>query len=182
VKRNLDLLSVVRAANPDAFIIYKPHPDVDAGHRNGSVSDQAALRYANCVLREVSSAAAVVAVDEVHTITSLCGFEALLRGRRVVVYGRPFYAGWGLTVDLVQMPRRRRLLSLEELVAGTLILYPRYVDPVTGLPCGPELIAERLSRPGLWRPGMLILMRRLQGLISRQLQSNNMLSVGFRGR
>ena len=37
VRSNLDLLVAVRAANPDAFIIYKPHPDVVAGHRVGAV-------------------------------------------------------------------------------------------------------------------------------------------------
>ena len=37
-------------------------------------------------------------VDEVHTLTSLTGFEALLRGIEVHAYGGPFYAGWGLTM------------------------------------------------------------------------------------
>ena len=101
-------------------------------------------------------------VDELHTMTSLAGFEALLRGRRVVVYGRPFYAGWGLTTDMSSFDRGRRL-SLAQLVAGTLILYPRYLDPLTRLPCGPEIIIDRLDRPELWRPGPLVLARRLQG-------------------
>ena len=46
-----------------------------------------------------STAALLGEIDELHTLTSLAGFEALLRGRRVVVYGRPWYAGWGLTDD-----------------------------------------------------------------------------------
>jgi capsular polysaccharide export protein len=100
-------------------------------------------------------------------VTSLAGFEALLRRRRVVVYGRPFYAGWGLTTDLAELDRGRRL-TLEELVAGALILYPRYLDPVTRLPCGPELIIERLADPELWRPGFLVAARRLQGLLTRR--------------
>ncbi|HJZ17667.1 MAG TPA: hypothetical protein VJ251_19865, partial [Stellaceae bacterium] len=95
------------------------------------------------------------------------GFEALLRGRRVVVYGRPFYAGWGLTSDLTGIDRGRRL-TLEELVAGALILYPRYLDPVTRLPCKPELVIERLASPELWRPGLLVAARRLQGLLVRR--------------
>jgi capsular polysaccharide export protein len=75
----------------------------------------------------------------------LSGFEALLRGRRVVTHGRPFYAGWGLTEDRDPPPRRGRRLSLDELVAAALILYPRYRDPVTGLPCPPEVLLERLA-------------------------------------
>jgi capsular polysaccharide export protein len=59
-------------------------------------------------------------------------------------------------------------LSLEELVAGALILYPRYLDPVTRLPCGPEIVIERLDSPELWKPGLLIVARRLQGLLSRR--------------
>ena len=84
-------------------------------------------------------------VDEVHCLSSLSGFEALLRGRRVVTHGRPFYAGWGLTEDRDPPPRRGRRLPLDALVAAALILYPRYRDPVTGLPCPPEVLLERLA-------------------------------------
>ena len=67
-----------------------------------------------------------------------------------------------------QNPARRRL-SLAQLVAGTLILYPRYLDPLTQLPCGPEVVIDRLDDPELWRPGPLVLARRLQGLLARRL-------------
>jgi capsular polysaccharide export protein len=164
---NLDLLARVRTANPDAFILYKPHPDVEAGHRQGKIADGVATNFADIVIRDVSTAAVLGEIDELHTLTSLAGFEALLRGRRVVVYGRPFYAGWGLTLDLTEIERTRRL-TLEELVAGALILYPRYLDPVTRLPCKPELVIERLANQELWRPGLLVTARRLQGLLVRR--------------
>ena len=167
VNGNLDLLARVRAANPGAFILYKPHPDVEAGHRKGRIPDAAARNFADIVIHGISTAALLSEIDELHTLTSLAGFEALLRGRRVVVYGRPFYAGWGLTTDLAQIDRGRRL-TLEELVAGALILYPRYLDPVTRLPCGPEIIVERLANPELWRPGLLVAARRLQGVLARR--------------
>ena len=169
ITRNLALLERVREAHPDAFIVYKPHPDVDAGHRRGAIPDDVAARLADRVLRGISTVALLPAVDEIHTLTSLVGFEALLRGRAVVVYGQPFYAGWGLTDDRARLPRRRRTLSLEQLVAGTLILYPRYLDPVTRLPCGPEIIIDRLSDPTLWRAGPLVTVRRLQGAVMRRL-------------
>jgi capsular polysaccharide export protein len=169
IYRNIDLLRRVRALNPDAFIIYKPHPDVDAGHRLGAIPDDEALSLADRIIRGVSTAAVIPAVDEIHTLTSLTGFEALIRRRKVVVYGQPFYAGWGLTADMAPMARRTRKLSLEELIAGTLVLYARYFDPATRLPCGPEILIERLSHPELWRPGVLVVLRRLQGEVMRRL-------------
>jgi capsular polysaccharide export protein len=168
IRTNLALLERVRAANPDAFILYKPHPDVVAGHRKGAVPEALARRFAGAIVQDVSTAALLAGIDEVHTMTSLAGFEALLRRRQVTVYGRPFYAGWGLTTDMLPIDRGRRL-TLEELVAGALILYPRYLDPVTRLPCGPEVIVERLDQPELWRPGLLVLARRLQGTLARRL-------------
>lgn len=163
VRGNLDLLRRVRQGNPDAFIVYRPHPDVDAGHRAGAMPDEAALAVADRIGRGGSITSLIDAVDEVHTLTSLAGFEALLRGRRVVTYGQPFYAGWGLTTDLAPVARRTRRLAVEELAAAALILYPRYIDPLTRLPCGPEVLVDRLAMADLWRPTLLMRLRRLQG-------------------
>ena len=145
LRTNLDLLRAVRRENPDALLLYKPHPDVDAGMRRGTVPPDEAGRLADRVLPGVPIAPLYALVDEVHCLSSLSGFEALLRGRRVVTHGRPFYAGWGLTEDRDPPPRRGRRLSLDALVAGALILYPRYRDPVSGLPCPPEVLLERLA-------------------------------------
>jgi capsular polysaccharide export protein len=172
IKGNLELLRQVRAAAPDAFIVYRPHPDVDAGHRRGAVPDDVILRFADRICRGGAMAPLIGAVDEVHTLTSLAGFEALLRGRRVVTYGQPFYAGWTLTEDRAPVPRRGRSLSVEELAAGTLLLYPRYVDPLTRLPCGPEVLIDRLADQALWQPTLLMRLRRLQGHVRRRLNAD----------
>jgi capsular polysaccharide export protein len=169
VRTNLALLAEVRRANPDAFVVYKPHPDVLAGHRKGAIAGSQALEFADLIVESGSLVALIAQIHEVHTMTSLAGFEALLRGRRVVVYGRPFYAGWGLTDDHPPFARGRRL-GLVELVAGALILYPRYLDPLTRLPCGPEIIIERLQQPAMWRPGPVVAARRLQGFALRRLR------------
>lgn len=143
---NLAFLQRVRALEPDAEIWFRPHPDVDAGHRKGAVPDGEVLGFADRIVREPSMAALLDVVDAVHVITSLTGFEALMRGREVVCHGTPFYAGWGLTRDLGAVPERRgRQLLLDELVAGVLILYPRYLDPVTALPCPPETLIARMA-------------------------------------
>jgi capsular polysaccharide export protein len=133
VNGNLTLLRAARQAHPDAFLVYKPHPDVSSGNRAGRLAHRAARAYADHIETEVSVLACIAASDVVHTMTSLAGFDALLRGKRVVVYGQPFYAGWGLTEDVmsngVALARRRRRLSLDELVAGVLLRYPIYWDP-----------------------------------------------------
>ena len=163
VRRNLDLLRAAREAAPDAVILYKPHPDVVAGYRRGAVDPAAARALADAVLPAAPMAPLLALVDEVHTMTSLTGFEALLRGKRVTCWGQPFYAGWGLTEDRAPLPRRRRPLTLMQLVAGTLILFPRYIDPVTELPCSAETLLERLTTPSAWKGGPAAALRRLQG-------------------
>ena len=144
VRSNLELLRRVRARWPDAEIVFKPHPDVVAGYRAGAVPLAEAMRHADRVIDDVSISALLACVDRVETMTSLTGFEALLRGLSVTTHGLPFYAGWGLTEDLLACPRRDRRLTLDELVAVALILYPCYVDPVTGQPCAVETVVERM--------------------------------------
>jgi capsular polysaccharide export protein len=163
VRSNLDLLRAVRAANPDAFIAFKPHPDIEAGYRRGAIPAAEARKLADIVLYRMPIGPLFAQFDEVHTITSLAGFEALLRGCRVTCWGQPFYAGWGLTEDRAPIPRRRRRLTLDELVAGALILYPRYVDPVTELPCTPETLLDRLDAPAARQAGLVAWLRRWQG-------------------
>lgn len=168
VTTNLDLLRKVRSSNPEAYIIYKPHPDVEAGHRSGSIPDELCLTLAQDIARTSSISSLIDLVDEVHVNTSLAGFEALLRGKKVTTYGVPFYAGWGLTRDLGSIPRRRAARrTLDDLVAATLLLYPRYLDPVTGLPCPPEILVRRLSEGVGRKGGPVIQLRRLQGRVNR---------------
>ncbi|MBS8227257.1 capsular polysaccharide biosynthesis protein [Vannielia litorea] len=152
ISTNLKLLEEVRAFNPEALILYKPHPDVEAGLREGKVARPEKL--ADLVLTHTDPAALIERVDEVWTMTSGLGFEALLRGVKVTTLGAPFYAGWGLTTDKGQVPARREARpSLEALVQAVLIDYPRYFDPVTGTPCPVEVVLDRLEHGPLPGPG-----------------------------
>ena len=171
VRSNLELLRRVRQKSPDAFISYRPHPDVQAGHRQGRVSSEQLAQFADEESSIGSASEAMEAADEVHVNTSLAGFEALLRGKPVTTYGVPFYAGWGLTTDLGEVPSRRTAKrSLDELVAATLLLYPRYLDPVTGLPCPAEVLALRLAENHqLQAKGLLVRLRQMQGRWKRRL-------------
>ncbi|WP_295583208.1 hypothetical protein [uncultured Lamprocystis sp.] len=172
VRTNVGLLCAVRAANPDAYVVYKPHPDVVAGLRAPGADEGRALDWANEQITEVGMGRLLSLVDEVHVLTSLAGFEALLRGKPVTCYGQPFYAGWGLTTDQLPLERRTRRLSLNELVAGALVLYPRYVSPRTGSLTTPEQALDDLlewrARVGKgvtwWRKVVRVILRRIVGV------------------
>lgn len=164
IRDNAALLRAVRAENPGAFILYRPHPDVVSGMRAGAI----AAAEADAVVPDAPLPALFGAVDAVHVMSSLAGFEALLHGARVVCWGQPFYAGWGLTEDRDPPPRRGVPIGLDALVANALIRYPRYLDPVTRLPCPVEVVVERLAAAGPAAPPRLSAWsRRWRGWLAR---------------
>lgn len=178
IRGNLELLQAVRRHNPDAFILYRPHPDVTSGYRAGALNERDVLAWADHISYGGSITGLMEQVDEIHTLTSLAGFEGLLRGIAVVTYGAPFYAGWGLTRDMGDVPwsRRGRILHIEELVAGALILYPRYLDPLTRLPCEAEILVDRFEDSALWRPTTLMQVKMAYGrtkiMLSKRIRQN----------
>ncbi|KAB0504871.1 capsular polysaccharide biosynthesis protein [Pseudomonas moorei] len=164
IRRNLDLLKAVRERHPLAWLLYKPHPEVLAGTREAGDGEERTSDWCNQVVGDVPFHQLLSEVDEVHVLTSQSGFEALLRGVPVTTYGQPFYAGWGLTRDLGMSPevqaRRTRRLSLDELVAATLIRYPTYVSRITRKFTTPERTLIEIQnwdevptqgRPTTWR-------------------------------
>ncbi|AJD42387.1 capsule polysaccharide biosynthesis/export KpsC-like protein [Rhizobium gallicum bv. gallicum R602sp] len=127
---NNDLVRLAYRENPGAQIIYKPHPEVLQGTAE-AMSDPNSVRGICTVLeQDISLASSFRTIDHVYTITSLAGFEALLRGLKVTTLGCPFYSGWGLTDDRQPTDRRKRKLTVEQLFAGAYVLYPKYFDPV----------------------------------------------------
>ncbi len=146
VRTNLDLVRATRDAFPNSFLIYKPHPDVMAGLRDGGAGAAAIAEIADLILPDADIATLLDQVDHVATITSLTGFEALMRGKGVTCFGVPFYAGWGLTDDRGDVPARRNVqVTLDGLIHATLIDYPLYWDPVTSIPCSIETVLERFA-------------------------------------
>ncbi|MEG3109236.1 capsular polysaccharide biosynthesis protein [Pantoea sp. T14] len=144
INTNLALLRTVRERNPDAFIIYKPHPDVLVGNRKGHISIEHVQALANYQALDADVIQCIQLADELHTMTSLSGFEALLHGKNVFCYGLPFYAGWGLTQDEHQCERRNRKLHLTDLVYQALIAYPTYIHPLRLEAISAEEAAELL--------------------------------------
>lgn len=193
IRTNLALLQAARRACPDAWLLYKPHPDVQAGLRARGQGEQEAARWCDAIVGDVPMGALLTQVDAVHCLTSLAGFEALLRGKQVVCHGLPFYAGWGLTQDPLSIlppsppdpapapaapwlqaaaQRRARRLTLDELVAGALLLYPRYLSRQRAGQLSAEQALDELeawrARSGTatpwWRQHLRIWLRRIVGV------------------
>lgn len=148
IRSNEQLLWAVRAAKPDAHILYKPHPDVVAGNRGGAISAACLAECVDSQVLDVGLTSLYPHVDELHTMTSLSGFEALVQGVKVTTWGQPFYSGWGLTTDANPPARRQRTLPLSALVYLTLVAYPLYLDWQTGLWISPEQLIHQLATQG----------------------------------
>ena len=164
VRTNLDLIRATRNANPEAILIYKPHPDVEAGLRPGRIPAEALAGLVDIVAERADPAQLLGRVHEVWTMTSLLGFEALIRGLPVTCLGAPFYAGWGLTRDLGPVPDWRGTADLATLAHAALVAYPRYLDPISRRPCPPEVVLDRLAFGIIPHPGRANrLLAKLQG-------------------
>lgn len=146
IRSNVELVRHVRASNPGAYLLYKPHPDVIGGLRDPGHAEYEAGQSCDEVVTDTDITELFDRIDEFHVMTSLAGFEALLRGKKVVTYGQPFYAGWGMTVDTFSIPRRTRRLTLDQLVAGALLLYPRYLSARTARLTTPEAALDEIIR------------------------------------
>ena len=149
IKTNLELVQMVRKKNQDAYIIYKPHPDVLSGNRIGEINKTELKKYVNDIIEFADIIHCIEQVDEIHTITSLAGFEALIRHKKVVCYGQPFYSGWGLTTDLYPNSLRRRILSLDELIYIVMYEYSIYIHPKSLDFTDPETLVKYLNNEKL---------------------------------
>ena len=149
IMTNVELIRLVAEENPDAQIIYKPHPDIMAGLRHEISRTEDVSHLVEILRMPISLVDALYDVDRVYTLTSLAGFEALMHGVEVTTIGAPFYSGWGLTEDRQVVGRRVRKLSFEQVFAAAYILYPRYIDISTkrksSLPKTISTIVEQLD-------------------------------------
>lgn len=132
VATNNEAVRIAAKENPDAEIYYKPHPDVLSNYRSEKSNPKKVKHLCKIIEKKLSLSEALETIDHVYTITSLSGFEALIRGIKVTTLGAPFYSGWGVTDDRVSVKRRDRTLSTEQIFAIAYLVYPRYFDPETG--------------------------------------------------
>lgn len=123
-----DMVAAALRENPGVPVYFKRHPDNVKTNRNvlptttrvKLLPDDADITY---VLDQCSS---------VYVVASQVGFEALLRGKEVVTFGKPFYSGWGLTHDRQKIARRSKQRTIEELFHAACIEMSVYVNPLSG--------------------------------------------------
>jgi len=90
----------------------------------------------------------------VYVVSSQMGFEAIIAGHKPVVFGQPFYAGWGLSDDRspLPFPRRRRTLTRAQLFAAAMLVYPVWYDPCRDRLCRFEdVLAQIEAQARAWR-------------------------------
>ncbi|AYG66617.1 MULTISPECIES: capsular biosynthesis protein [unclassified Rhizobium] len=120
----------------DAQCLIRTHPDVMAGLRKGYLTGSVPKGDVVMMDDAVSVASILDVVDEVWTVSSQFGFDALLRGIPVRCYAAPFYAGWGVTEDRFGVytkaalaGRRTKRRTIDQIAAAAFSLYPTYRDP-----------------------------------------------------
>ena len=133
------------AENPDADIIVKTHPDTKTG-AGGYFTGLKQHDNVYPMTDLINPISLLKYCDKVYVCTSQFGFEALMCGKDVKVYGMPFYAGWGLTQDLQKCPRRTNKRSLEEIFYITYIVYTHWVNPETNSRCEIEEAIDYLIK------------------------------------
>lgn len=123
------MLEQARNENPDADIIVKTHPDTISGTRGGYYTGLAQHDNIYPMTEPINPISLIKYCDKVYVCTTQLGFEALMCGKEVHVFGMPFYAGWGLTHDRQKCERRTNTRTLEEVFYIAYIMYSYYVNP-----------------------------------------------------
>lgn len=126
-----------------AQVIIKTHPDVLLGKKQAYLGLSQGDNI-HVLSADVCPFVLFAAVDEVATVCSQLGFEALLAGKTVHCFAIPFYAQRGLTIDHVP-PVIRAAASVEQMFAAAYIKYPRYFYPHNTQPCALEDILNYLQ-------------------------------------
>ncbi len=143
-----DMLQAAIDDNPDADIIVKIHPDALAqkhlDKKLGYYTEVEQKDNVYLLAEPVNPISLLKYVDKVYVCTTQFGFEALMCGKEVHVFGMPFYANWGLTNDRQACKRRKNKRSLEEVFYISYILYSFYVSPKTQKLCEIEDVMEYL--------------------------------------
>lgn len=125
------MLAAARAENPQATIYVKTHPEVTSGRKGGYLTHVKDDESTVVLRQAINPLSLIEQMDRVYVVTSTMGFEALLAGKPVTVFGLPWYAGWGATDDRQVCARRTRQRSVDELFAAAYFHYSRYLNPVT---------------------------------------------------
>ena len=132
--------------NPDADIIVKTHPDTMTGRRGGYYTGLKPHDNIYTQTEPINPISLIKYVDKVYVCTTQFGFEALMCGKEVHTFGMPFYAGWGLTKDLLKCNRRTNKRTLEEIFYLAYIEYSNYINPEKKCRCEIEEAMDYLLK------------------------------------
>lgn len=126
---NETLLKHVMSKNVGKDIVYKPHPDTLNNNKNRrscpeKIDGVIIINDLHHLFNNVSN------ISEVHTISSLLGFEFLVRGLKVYCYSRTWYSGWGLTEDTYYSEDEIYKKTTLDLFYCAYILYPCYYTSI----------------------------------------------------
>lgn len=133
-----EMLNAALEENPNSQIIIKVHPRASKKHygnfNRGHYQDINHPRV-TLIKDKVNPYTLIKEAKKVYVVSSQSGFEALMAGKEVHCFGGPFYAGWGLTKDRLEIPRRIKGKDLEEIFFCAYILYTKYSNPYTMEKC-----------------------------------------------
>ena len=131
-----EMLMAAADENPNADVLVKTHPDSLV--KNGRAGYYSKLSDSDRIYKicfPVNPYSILEKVSKVYVATSAFGFEALLAGKPVSVFGMPWYAGWGVTDDRQHCPRRTKQRTLAELFYAFYVKYTKYANPKSRKPC-----------------------------------------------
>lgn len=141
------MLDMAIKENPDCDIIIKTHPCVISGiktYKNGYYNTVTEKDNIYKVTTPINPYSLMEFCDKVYVVTSTLGFEALMAGKEVHVFGMPFYAGWGLTIDDQHLDRRTNMRTLEELFYIFYCMYTHWVDPDKGCETTIDAVIDKM--------------------------------------
>ena len=124
------MLAAAIAENPGVPIYVKRHPravkDPALGHFRELPANAKFLEDGFAISDVLDRAKAV------YTVTSQVGFEAILRGIRPRVFGGAFYAGWGLSLDEMEIERRTAQHTPQSIFQRVMMEHAVWIDPYHG--------------------------------------------------
>ena len=136
------MLATAISENPGKEILVRRHPQ--AAH-NPALTHFAELSAGiQPFPADICPQVAVGTAHAVYCVSSQLGFDAILAGKRPVMFGSGFYAGRGLTDDRIEMPPRRKL-DVETLFHHVMIDLPVWYDPFADELCSFERAVEILA-------------------------------------
>jgi capsular polysaccharide export protein len=132
----------------NAKVFVKLHPETSQGVKDANFDIESLRNNENITLIEdnCNMMHLLKQIDQLYVMTSGAGLDALMAGKKVTCFGNPFYAGWGLTIDMQAGFEKGKTRTIEEIVAAVYFKQTLWFDPFTREECSPEDAIDALIR------------------------------------